>query len=392
MPFPFSVLDDLLAPGTRPLLVVGASTATAGAATQTDVVLLIAYVALALVFSFMCSVAEAVLLSITPSYIESLTETRPKRAKRLKQLKQDNVDQSLAAILTLNTIAHTVGALGAGAKATLVFGSAWFGAFSAAMTLMILFFSEIVPKTFGAVHWARLVVPTVWFVHSLIILLYPLVWISERLTRLIARGKSMHVFSREEFLSMARIGEEAGHLHGNESRIIRNLFRFSSLTVEDIMTPRTVIFALPEETAFADALEPVTESPFSRIPLFRGDLDTIVGFVLKDDVLVSNARNRGEEKLASAAMKMIEVLDSMPLSGLLELILEKRQHIAIVVDEYGGTKGLVSLEDLVETLMGEEIMDETDNVRDMRAYARRQWRRRARNLGIEATEDEEPKP
>ncbi|HUF10344.1 MAG TPA: CNNM domain-containing protein, partial [Rhodothermales bacterium] len=207
------------------------------------VVMLILYVSLALVFSFLCSIAEAVLLSVTPSYIQSLRSTNPKRSALLKQLKHEKIDRSLAAILTLNTIAHTVGAIGAGAKATAVFGSAWFGLFSGVMTLAILFLSEIVPKTIGAVHWTQLVGPVATFVRGLIVALYPVVWISEVLTKMIAGGKVLHVFSREEFIAMALVGQETGQLHAKESRIIQNLFRFESLRVADIMTPRTVIMA-----------------------------------------------------------------------------------------------------------------------------------------------------
>ncbi|MGD8985673.1 MAG: CNNM domain-containing protein, partial [Desulfobacteraceae bacterium] len=212
---------------------------------NTDVLQLIAYVLLALGISFLCSVAEAVLLSVTPSYIESVKEKRPKRAALLKRLKQEKVDQALAAILTLNTIAHTVGAIGAGAKATVVFGSYWFGLFSAGMTFMILFLSEIIPKTIGAVYWSKLTGPTALFVRMLMVILYPVVWISEKLTRFIARRKDLHVFSREELVAMARIGEHTGHIQKSESRIIRNLFRFDSIRITDIMTPRTVISAFP---------------------------------------------------------------------------------------------------------------------------------------------------
>ena len=221
---------------------------------KTDVVLLIVFVLLALVFSFVCSVAEAVLLSITPSYIESLREKRPKRAVLLKRLRQERIDQSLAAILTLNTIAHTVGAIVAGAKATVVFGSVWIGLFSALMTLMILFFSEIIPKTMGAVYWTKFVGVTALFVRGLIISLYPLVWVAEGLTRLIARGKVEHVFSRDEFIAMADIGKRTGHINEHESRIIQNLFRLGSLRVTDIMTPRVVISAFPQDMTIEEAL------------------------------------------------------------------------------------------------------------------------------------------
>ncbi len=347
-----------------------------------DVAQLIAYVMLALGFSFLCSIAEAVLLSVTPSFIEDLKEKRPKRGARLERLKQDQVDQALAAILTLNTIAHTVGALGAGAKATVVFGSYWFGLFSACMTLMILFLSEIVPKTIGAVYWSRLTLPTALFVQMLIVMLFPVVWISEKVTRFISRGKKVYAFSREEFMAMARVGELSGDIRKNESRIIRNLFRFNSVKISDIMTPRTVISAFPEEMSVTDALAQVTETPFSRLPIYGRSVDDITGFVLKEDVLVFNTQNQPDQKLASLKRQILAVPDSMSLSTLFEHLLRDRQHIAVVVDEHGGTEGLVTLEDLIETLMGTEIMDETDSVQDMRALARKKWVERAKALGI----------
>jgi CBS domain containing-hemolysin-like protein len=351
--------------------------------TNADAALLITYVLVALGFSFLCSVAEAALLSVTPSYIEGLKKKRPERAALLKRLKQDKVDQALAAILTLNTIAHTVGAIGAGAKATVIFGSAWFGLFSAGMTLMILFLSEIIPKTIGAVYWSKLATPTAFFVQMLIIVLYPIVWVSERLTMQIARGKIMHVFSREEFVAMARVGEHTGHIEKNESRIIRNLLRFDSVKIPDIMTPRTVISALPEDMSITEALKHISQTPFSRLPLYMRDIDDITGFVLKEDVLILNTQGRGDEKLKSMRRDIPAVPESMSLSTLLERLLKDRQHISIVVDEYGGTGGLVTLEDLIETLIGMEIVDETDNVEDMRVLARKQWIKRAKALGVE---------
>ncbi len=353
-----------------------------------DIVMLIAYVLLALLFSFLCSIAEAVLLSMTPSYIEEQKEKNPKRAAHLKRLKQDNVDRSLAAILTLNTIAHTVGAIGAGAKATVVFGSAWFGVFSAVMTLMILFLSEIVPKTIGAIYWPKLVGPTVIFVRTLIVTLFPIVWISERMTKFISHGKNLHIFSRDEFVAMARIGEQSGHIDDNEARIIKNLFRLGSINVTDIMTPRTVITALSDDKSVADASEYVAKIPFSRIPIYERDIDNITGFVLRDDVLLRDNQQRGNELLKALRRDILIVPESVVLTGLLENFLKGRQHIAIVVDEYGGTMGLVTLEDLVETLMGLEIVDEMDTVVDMRVLARKKWEERARALGINSDIDE----
>ena len=350
---------------------------------NTDTLLLITYVLLAIGFSFFCSVAEAVLLSITPSYIEGQREKRPKLAARLKRLKQDNVDQSLAAILTLNTIAHTAGAIGAGAKATVVFGSAWFGLFSALMTLAILFFSEIVPKTIGAIYWSRLVVPTVLFVQGLIVTLYPIVWISEKLTKLISRGKAIHNFSRDEFIAMARLGNDSGLIHDNESLIIRNLFRYGSVKAVDVMTPCSVVFALAEDRKVSEVFEHIKNKPFSRIPIYKTGIDDITGFVLRDDILLSKASGQQGEMLKSFKRNIFAVPETASLPMLLESSLKDRQHIALVVDEYGGTSGVVTLEDLVETLLGVEIMDEMDSVENMRVLARKLWIKRAKALGIE---------
>lgn len=350
---------------------------------DSDIAGLVLFVGLALVFSFLCSVAEAVLLSITPSYIESLKEKRPRMAALLKRLKQDNVDQSLAAILTLNTIAHTVGAIGAGAKATIVFGSAWFGVFSAVMTLMILFLSEILPKTIGAVYWPKLVGPTAVFINTLTVALYPVVWLSEKLTKSISRGKDMHIFSRDEFIAMASVGETTGQIHIKESRIIQNLLHFESLKVTDIMTPRTVISALAEDMTIQDALKYITQTPFSRIPLYKSHIDDTTGFVLKDDVLIFAAQKRGSEKLKVLKRNILAVPGTISLTVLFERFLKERQHIAVIVNEHGGIDGLVSLEDLIETLMGMEIVDETDNVVDMRSLARKQWMARAKAMGLE---------
>ena len=357
--------------------------ASTAEATNSDVVLLIAYVLLALVFSFLCSVAEAVLLSITPSFIAGIQEDRPKLAELLLRLKQEKVDQSLAAILTLNTIAHTVGAIGSGAKATIVFGSAWFGVFSAVMTLLILFLSEIIPKTLGAVFWRTLVRPTALFIQALIFLMYPLIWISEKLTKLISHGKELHVFSRKEFIAMADVGEQAGKIKERESGIIRNLFKFESIKAKDVMTPRTVIVALQQDLTVTEAIQTHPDTPVSRIPLYKDDVDDISGFILRTDMLLAKAKEEGETRLVDLQREIITVPCETPLSVLLEMFLDQRQHIAVAVDEYGGTRGLVTLEDVVETLLGMEIVDEVDTVEDMQAFARRQWEKRAKAIGIQ---------
>lgn len=381
--------------------------------THEDIIMLITYVLLALMCSFLCSVAEAVLLSITPSYIETLEKKKPKHAARLRRLKNEKVDHSLSAILTLNTIAHTVGAIGAGAKATVVFGDTWFGLFSAVMTLMILFISEIVPKTIGAVYWPILEAPTARFVQSLIVLLYPVVWISEKLTTFISRRHITNNSSREELIAMASLGVKTGQLHSKESRIIENLLRFQTLKPSDIMTPRTVIFALPEDMTIKEAWPVISRKPFSRIPVYSHSVDTITGFILKDDVLIHSTQDcappeiqdneandelslqqsdehheTGNSSLSIEAplnvlkRELLIVPASISVTSLFEQSLKDRHHIAVVVNEHGGTEGLVTLEDLIESIIGMEIVDETDRVEDMRILAKKRWIERARKMGI----------
>ncbi len=359
------------------------------AVTSFDWVLLWIYILIALLFSFLCSVAEAVLLSITPSYIEHLQEQRPKKAKVLRTLRITSVDRSLAAILTLNTIAHTVGAIAAGAQATVVFGSGWIGIFSAIMTLAILFFSEIIPKTIGAVYWKPLAPITAVFVQWLIKILYPLIWVSEAITKWISHGKKQHIFSRDEFLAMAGLGERTGDIDEHEFRVVRNLFRFRQLRAKDIMTPRTVMVSLPASAKVEDVFQQVLNIRFSRIPVYSEDNDDITDFVLKDDVLMTQAKEHGSRTLSHLKRKLICVLGEMPLPDLMEVLLNERQHIALVVDEYGQTSGLVTLEDLVETLLGLEIMDEMDEVKDMQILARQQWRKRAQKRGLILDEEKE---
>jgi len=349
--------------------------------------LLIGFVSMALVISFLCSVAETVLLSITPSYIEGLRDKNPEQARQLKLLRQEQIDRSLAAILTMNTVAHTVGAIEAGAQSAVVFGSTWVGIFSGGMTLMILFLSEIIPKTLGAVYWRKLVGVTQLFIRILIVILYPLVRISEGLTKLITRGKSVHQFNRDEFLAMVGFGQKVGEIDEHESKIIKNLFRLRSLKVTDIMTPRIVITALPQDMLATEAQKALRHCPFSRLPLYGQSIDDITGFALKDKIMLYKPSDREELTLASFKRKLHAVPDSMLLPKLLDFFLNNRQQIAIIVDEYGGVKGLVSLEDVIETLLGMDIVDETDNVADMQALARQQWVKRAEALGFELPEE-----
>ncbi len=356
--------------------------------TASSVLLLILFVLIAIGISFICSLAEAALLSMTPSYIADLQETNPKKSNMLKRLKVDNIDQSLAAILTLNTVAHTLGSIGAGAQATIVFGSAWFGLFSAFMTLAILFLSEIMPKTLGTIYWRQLGGMVAYFVRGIILLLYPLIWFSEKLTKLLVRGKEPQAFSRREFAALASIGEESGQIDPLESRIIRNLLAFGAIKVEDIMTPRSVMLAFEEHKTVADLLVDRPKLTFSRLPIYDGDLDNITGFVLKTDMLLAKVNHAMHKPLIQFKRDITFVFSKMKLFDLLELMLKSRIHIAITVGEYGEVKGLVTLEDVFETLLGLEIVDEIDRVEDMQALARQMMDRRVERLGMKLSDDE----
>ncbi|WP_409521369.1 CNNM domain-containing protein [Psychrobacter sp.] len=357
--------------------------------TASSVLLLILFVLVAIGISFICSLAEAALLSMTPSYIADLQETNPKKSNMLKRLKVDNIDQSLAAILTLNTVAHTLGSIGAGAQATIVFGSAWFGLFSAFMTLAILFLSEIMPKTLGTIYWRQLGGLVAYFVRGIVLLLYPLIWISEKLTKLLVRGKEPQAFSRREFAALASIGEESGQIDPLESRIIRNLLAFGAIKVEDIMTPRSVMLAFEENKTVAELLVDRPKLTFSRLPIYDSDLDNITGFVLKTDVLLAKVNHAVHKPLTQFKRDITFVFSKMKLFDLLELMLKNRIHIAITVGEYGEVKGLVTLEDVFETLLGLEIVDEIDRVEDMQALARQMMDRRVERLGMKLSDDEQ---
>jgi magnesium and cobalt exporter, CNNM family len=334
------------------------------------------FVLIALGFSFLCSIAEAVLLSVTPSYVALLEQEGKRSGKLLRRLNED-LGRPLAAILSLNTIAHTVGATGVGMQSAVIFGSASLGIVSAILTFLILVFSEIIPKTLGVVYWRSLAPPVARGVMIMIWLMYPLVWLSGKLTRLLSKRDAAAIFSREEFTAMVRLGVEEGQIDERESRIVRNLLRFPKLRVKDIMTPRTVVFALPEIMTIDQILEENPEIAFSRIPIFEDSHDDINGFVLKSDILLAQARDQHEARLSTFKREIRSIPEIASLSSLFEVLLEKREHILLVVDEYGGMEGVVTLEDLIETLLGLEIVDETDKTIDMRALARAQWKKRA---------------
>ncbi|MEP0522267.1 MAG: hemolysin family protein [Hyphomicrobiales bacterium] len=343
--------------------------------------LLIFYVTLAISVSFLCSILEAVLLSVSPSFLAALENDKPSLAARLKSLKED-IDRPLAAILTLNTIAHTVGAAGAGAQAAVVFGDAALGVFSAVLTFLILVLSEIIPKTIGATYWRGLVPVVSRILPPLIWILWPLVKMSQLLTKLLSNGEKKNAISREELSALATVGAREGVVDASESRIVRNLLRFDALTVADIMTPRTVVYALPQETSVGALVDALEQARFSRIPIYDGTIDNVSGFVLKTELLVKAVQGQLSTPISELKRELTHVNATMHLRELFELLLQNDRHIALVVDEFGGTDGLVTLEDVVETLLGLEIVDEADAIEDLQAMARKQWEERAARLGL----------
>lgn len=343
--------------------------------------LLIAYLALALVFSFLCSIWEAVLLSVTTAHISLLEKEGKSSGPLLRQLK-GNINRPLAAILTLNTIAHTVGAVGAGAQALIIFGDAWVGAFSALLTFLILVFSEIIPKTLGASYWRSLSGMTAHGLAFLIKILYPFVLLSEQLTQHLSHSKKIEGFSREEFAVMADIGKQEGQLEERESRILKNLFLLRETLVTDAMTPRPVVFSLPETLTVGSYFDKHFDSLFSRIPVYADNTEAFTGFVLKDDLLLAQARNNFDTPLQTYRRDLHTLPDTCSLSEAFDKILHERAHVMVIMDNFGGMEGIITMEDVFETLLGIEIIDESDKATDMQQYARKLWKKRAEKMGI----------
>lgn len=343
--------------------------------------LLIIYLILAVGVSFLCSILEAVLLSVTPSFIALKEQEGSKTGLLLVEMKKD-IDRPLSAILSLNTIAHTVGAAGVGAQAQVVFGNAYVSITSAILTFVILVFSEIIPKTLGANYWKELSGVAAQAIRLLIIITYPLVLLSKGITRWLSRADSSQTLSREEFSAMADIGVEEGVFEEGESTIFKNLIRFSSLRASDIMTPRIVVVRFNEKTTVEEVLNRDKDLHFSRFPIFGKNEEDILGYVLKNDLYQYLSQGKGETVLKEIKRDILIFPEKVKLSVLFEKIIEKQEHIAAIVDEYGGFSGIVTMEDLVETLLGLEIVDEIDTIEDMQKLARLKWEERAKRLGI----------
>ncbi|WP_303316483.1 hemolysin family protein [Flavivirga abyssicola] len=350
---------------------------------------LIFWATISIFFSFLCSILEAVLLTVTPTFINVKKQEGKDYAFTLERLKKD-VDKPLIAILTLNTIAHTLGAMMVGIQAEKLpykielAGINTVGVISAIMTLLILIASEIIPKTIGATYWKGLANFTS---KALTILIFPLkwtgiLWLLQLTTKLIGGKGHGSILSREDFHAMTEIAQEKGVFQENESKIIKNLLTFKEVLAKDIMTPRTVMLTVDQNTTVEDFFNTNMNLRFSRIPIYSNEPDNIKGLVLKDEVFKEMALNHGDKKLSDLKRPIIIVNRSLPIPNLFEQLVESRNHMALVVDEYGSVNGLVTMEDAIETLLGLEIMDESDNVSDLQHLARKSWETRAKKLGI----------
>lgn len=351
--------------------------------------LLLVFATFSIFFSFLCSILEAVLLSVTTTFIEVKKSEKKVFAFQLEKLKKD-VDKPLIAILTLNTIAHTVGAILVGVQAENLpykvdfFGINIVGIVSAIMTVLILVISEIIPKTIGATHWQKL---AKFSTQTLTIFIFifkwtGVLWMLQLFTKLFGKSGHGSVLSREDFSAMTDIAQQEGVFQESESKVIKNLLSFKEVLVRDIMTPRTVLKSANEEQTIQEFFNEHPTLRFSRIPIYSENSDNITGYFLKDQLLEAIIKGNGNKPLKEIKRSIIATNRDLPIPDLFEQLIEQREHIALVVDEYGSVSGLVTQEDMIETLLGLEIMDEMDTVEDLQVLARKSWERRAKRLGI----------
>ena len=338
------------------------------------------YFFLALGVSFLCSLLESIILSITHSHVAVLAKTGSKSSRLLENMKE-NINKPLAAILTVNTVANVVGAAGVGAQAMKLFGSEWVAILSGLFTLCILIFSEIIPKTLGTVYWRPLAGPAVYMIRGLIYLTYPFVFLSNYFSKIFASANHQQKVSRQEVIAMAEMGEDEGSIREKESDIIENLLNLNDVVAEDVMTPRSVVFALQKDSTVGDVVEEHTPIAFSRIPIFAKDVDDILGFVHRYDLVNKQAEDQFHIKMKDILEPIHTVKQEDSIASILDEFVRRRQQIFMVIDEFGTTTGLITLEDAIETLLGVEIVDEHDSVVDMRKLAtekfrRKRWKRR----------------
>ncbi len=337
--------------------------------------LLFTYLFLALFTSFICSIMEAVLLSTPVSYLQSRIENGDKQAEYFLQQKE-NIDKPLSAILSLNTIAHTVGAAGVGAQATIVFGEAYFGIVSAILTILILILTEIIPKTLGASYSKSLIGVSSTTIKAMVFITYPLVVASSLITKMLTKDKSELTTSREEVSALANIGTEEGIFEEKENKIIQNLVKLKDVTVSEIMTPRVVVVTLDENYTLQQVLEKKENFHFSRVPVYQNNKDNITGYILTSMVLENLAEDRFDLQLKDIKRDILTFYKNKNLFDAWEEMLSTKEHISLVIDEYGGMEGITTLEDIIESLLGFEIIDEKDEVGDMQQLALERWKER----------------
>ena len=333
---------------------------------------LLFYVGMALVISFLCSIWEAAMLSTPVSHIELLVQEGRQAGLIMQRLRQ-NVEQPISAILTLNTIAHTVGAFGAGAEATVIFGSEFEGLIAVVLTLLILVFSEIIPKTLGAVYAKPLTPFTAYSLRALLWLLKPAVFAFEFVTRSMRPDEEPPTVTRSELQVMARISAEEGGIQERENRVVANLLQLAEVQVQTIMTPRTVVLMFQQERTVADVMRSYAFLPFSRIPIYGESADDVSGYVLRHEIYRRAAADEHGLKLREIGRKLDAMPETNSVAQVLDEFIARKDHIFLVIDEYGGTAGLITLEDTVETLLGIEILDESDSVADLQELARRRY-------------------
>ncbi len=338
-------------------------------------IILLFYLFLALFVSFLCSVMESVLLSTPISFLNVKENNGHKSATTFIKLK-NNIERPLSAILSLNTVAHTIGAAGVGAQATKMFGEFYFGIISAILTLLILVFSEIIPKTIGARYWRGLALVSGIIINAMVIVTFPLVIMTGYITKLFAKNNNEQSVSREEIYAMAKIGAEEGIFEEKESKIIQNLIRLRTVKVSEIITPRVVVMVADENMSLEEFLRKKEFLYYSRIPIYSKDNENITGYVFRQTVFEKLAEKETSLKLRDLCREIVVVHEFQTLLNVWEVLLEKKEHIALVVDEYGGMDGIVTMEDIIETLIGLEIVDERDKIIDMQQYARERWNER----------------
>lgn len=326
--------------------------------------------------SFLCSVLESVLMSTSLSYINLREEEGYAPAKLMSKYK-DDTGRPLAAILSLNTIANTIGAAGVGMQATEVFGSKWFGLVSACVTMLILIFGEIIPKVIGTTYWRNLMGFTARTIHALIYILYPFVLLVELITRMFPDDDDEPSVSREEVLSMVNVGEEEGVVDEDENKIFSNLMRLDSIHAYDVMTPRVVAKTAPENMTLRAYYDNDEYDHFSRIPLYKAEApEYITGYILRNDALEDLTEDHFRKTLGSIKRPLPAFDQDLTLGTIFDSMLKQKSQIAQVIDEYGMFVGILTLEDIIETIFGLEIIDESDEVTDMQQYARDRWKKR----------------